>query len=100
VKEVFNLEIHVTSKLTELQQETAKFIIDTLHLDIAPESIEPDMPLLSGEYLGLDSIDILELAFAMSKKYGLTIKSGDAQNVEIFASLAKLSHYIHEHKKT
>lgn len=90
----------MTTTQTAVQQEIASFIVDTLHLDISPESIQPDMPLLSGEYLGLDSIDILEIAFAMSKKFGITVRSGDDKNIEIFSSLAKLSCYIDEHRKT
>jgi acyl carrier protein len=89
----------MTSKQTALQQEIAVFIVDTLHLDIQPENIEPDMPLLSGDYLGLDSIDILEIAFAISNKYGITLKSDDTENIKIFASLANLTQYINEHRK-
>lgn len=88
------------SKQTELQQEIAAFIVETLHLDIALESIDVDMPLLGNDHLGLDSIDVLELAFAMSKKYGITIQSGDAENINIFASLTNLTEYINTHKKT
>lgn len=88
------------NKQTASQQEIAVFIVESLHLDIAPESIDVDMPLLGNDYLGLDSIDVLELAFAISKKYGITIKSGDTENIKIFASLANLTEYINTHKKT
>jgi len=38
------------------------------------EEIEPDAPLF-GEVLGLDSIDILELALVISKRYGFQLRS-------------------------
>ena len=42
----------------------------------------------------LDSIDILEVALAVSKKYGFQIKSDDSDNVRIFTSLRSLNQHI------
>lgn len=83
----------------ELQQELAAFIIEALKLDIVAAEINPTTPLFGSEGLGLDSIDILELAFALSKKYGISIKSGDSRNIEIFANVAALANYVSEYKK-
>jgi acyl carrier protein len=54
---------------------------------------------LYGEGLGLDSIDILELSLAISKKYGVQIKADDADNNRIFSSLRSLNQHIQQHRE-
>ena len=76
-----------------LQLEVATLIVETLNLDNAPEEIVPDQPLFR-EGLGLDSIDALELAMAISRNYGFQLRSDDSDNDKIFASLAALSAHI------
>lgn len=76
-----------------LQREVAALIVDTLNLDISPEEIVPDQPLFR-EGLGLDSIDALELAMAISRDYGFQLRSDDSDNGRIFASLAALTAHI------
>ncbi len=46
------------------------------------------------EGLGLDSIDALELALAISRVYGLELKSDDARNRAIFANLHNLADHV------
>jgi acyl carrier protein len=75
--------------------EVARLIVQALNLDVAPEAIAPDAPLF-GEGLGLDSIDALELALAISREYGLELRSDDARNRQVFASLRSLVAYIDE----
>ena len=53
----------------ELQKEVAGLIVSALNLDVSPEEIQSDAPLY-GEGLGLDSIDILEVALVVSKRFG------------------------------
>jgi acyl carrier protein len=77
----------------ELQNEVAGLITTALNLDISPEEIEPDAPLY-GEGLGLDSIDILEVALVVSKRFGFQLRSDDADNVRVFSSLASLTQHI------
>ena len=55
------------------EQEVAQLIVATLNLDIAPQDIAAEAPLF-GEGLGLDSIDALELALAISRAYGLELR--------------------------
>jgi acyl carrier protein len=73
-----------------LEQEMARLIAETLQLDVDPAAIAPCEPLF-WDGLGLDSIDALELALAISKRYGVELKSDDARRGEIFASLRSLS---------
>jgi acyl carrier protein len=76
-----------------LLPEVAALIVEALNLEMAPEDIEPDAPLF-GEGLGLDSIDVLEIALVISKRYGFQLRSDNADNVRIFASLRALTAHI------
>ena len=60
-----------------LLPEVAELIVTALNLDMPPADIEPDAPLF-GEGLGLDSIDVLEMAMAINKRYGVKTKADDA----------------------
>ena len=77
----------------ELQNEVAGLIVSALNLDISPEEIQSDAPLY-GEGLGLDSIDILEVALVVSKRFGFQLRSDNADNVSIFSSLTSLTRHI------
>ena len=59
--------------------------------------IQPDAALF-GEDLGLDSIDALEMALAISKRYGFQLRSDNEDNKSIFASLRSLSAHIQQHR--
>ena len=76
-----------------LQREVAAVLVEALNLELAPEAIDPDAALY-GDGLGLDSIDILELALVVSKRYGFQLRSDDEDNVRIFTSLASLAEHI------
>lgn len=78
---------------TELQREVAALLVEALNLDIAADAIDPAAPLY-GEGLGLDSIDILEVALVVSQRYGFQLRSDDEDNVRIFQSLASLAEHI------
>ncbi len=76
-----------------LQREVAELMIENLNLDVAIEEIGPDIKLY-GEGLGLDSIDILEIALVVSKRYGLQLRADSADNRQIFSTLRSLSDHI------
>ena len=76
-----------------LLPEVAELIISALNLEVAPGEIEPDAPLF-GDGLGLDSIDILELALVISKRYGFQLRSDNEDNTRIFSSLRTLVAHI------
>jgi acyl carrier protein len=77
----------------DLEREVAGLIVEALNLEMAPSEIDPDAPLF-GEGLGLDSIDILEVALVVSKKYGFQLRSDDSNNTRIFQSLRSLCQHI------
>ena len=79
------------------EQQLAALIVSSLQLELGPADIVPEDRLF-GEGLGLDSIDALELALAISKTYGFELRSDDERNKRIFASLRTLSAHIEEHR--
>lgn len=82
----------------ELRLEVAELIIDSLVMDdITVDDIDPEAPLF-GEGLCLNSIDALEIAFAIAQKYGIKLRSDHERNDRIFASLNSLTQYIGEHR--
>jgi acyl carrier protein len=76
-----------------LQREIAALFVQALNLEVAPHDIDPDAPLY-GEGLGLDSIDILEVALILSKHYGIQMRADSQENQQIFRSLRHLAEYI------
>ena len=73
----------------------AELIVTTLNLEKRPSEFDPEAPLY-GEGLGLDSIDILEIALAVSKAYGIRLRSDDGNNQKIFSSLRSLNQHIQQ----
>ncbi|MGD8429564.1 MAG: phosphopantetheine-binding protein [Ectothiorhodospiraceae bacterium] len=81
------------------EAEVARLIVDSLNLeDVGPEEIDPDEPLFGDDGLGLDSIDALELALAISRRYGFQLRSDDSDNQRIFASLRSLARHVGENR--
>jgi acyl carrier protein len=76
-----------------LLPEVADLIVTALNLDMQPSDIEPDAPLFD-EGLGLDSIDVLEVALVISKRYGFQVRSDNEDNLRIFSSLRALTTHI------
>jgi acyl carrier protein len=85
--------------LSDWERELAVMIVEALGLDIEPGTFALDEPLYEGS-LGLDSIDMLEIATVVSQRYGVEIRSGDAKNEKIFASLRALAEYVARNRAT
>ncbi|MFC4526133.1 acyl carrier protein [Dyella halodurans] len=80
------------------QHQLATLIVECLNLEaVTPDQIDPDAPLFGGD-LGLDSIDALEIALAVSKRYGFQLRSDNPENRQIFTSLRTLSEHIEQHR--
>lgn len=83
---------------TTAEHELAELIVSNLNLDgVSAAQIDPEAPLFGGE-LGLDSIDALELALAVSKRYGFQLRSDNPDNRRIFGSLRALAQHIEQHR--
>jgi acyl carrier protein len=76
-----------------LERELAQLIVQGLNLPVPVEQIDPQAPLY-GEGLGLDSIDILEIALLVSKQYGIQLRADDKENAHIFRSLRHFAQYV------
>jgi acyl carrier protein len=81
----------------EREEELARLIVKTLNLDIPASEIDPEAPLF-GDGLGLDSIDVLEIALAISQNYGVQLRSDDENNAQIFQSLRSLNRDIQKRR--
>lgn len=87
----------MTESTPEFTREVAELIVSALNLDIAPDQIGLEDPLY-GDGLGLDSIDILEVALVVSKQYGFQLRADSEDNKNIFSSLKTLVDHIAGHR--
>jgi acyl carrier protein len=83
---------------TPAEHELAILLVESLNIeDTAPGEIDPEAPLF-GDGLGLDSIDALELALAVSRRYGFQLRSEGQHDRSIFASLRALAAHVAQHR--
>ncbi len=82
-----------SAAVAAVRDELATLITAALNLDVAPADIDPAAPLY-GDGLGLDSIDVLEVALVISKQYGIQLKADSDANHLIFSSLNALSEFV------
>ncbi|MBJ6981768.1 MULTISPECIES: phosphopantetheine-binding protein [unclassified Luteimonas] len=86
------------SNQTPAERELAELLVESLNLeDVDPAGIDPEAPLFNTG-LGLDSIDALELALAVGKRYGFQLRSDNEENLRIFASLRALSAHVEQQR--
>lgn len=88
--------LETTSSFTSLQKDVLELIIESLNLEIT-HPVSLDDPLY-GDGLGLDSIDILEIALVISKRYSLQLRANSDENHHIFRTLRTLTDYISDHQ--
>jgi acyl carrier protein len=83
-----------------LEQQLKELIVECLMLDdVLATEIESTAPLFV-EGLGLDSIDALELAMAIERRFGVKFAADDDRNREIFASVKNLAAYVAEETRS
>jgi acyl carrier protein len=88
---------HISTLSGAQELALAQLIVQTLNLEVDAAAIDVHAPLF-GEGLGLDSIDMLEIALAVSQTYGVKLRADDTDNNQIFRSLASLNRYIQQHR--
>ena len=82
------------STQTPSEAQLAELLVEVLGLeDVEASEIDPEAHLF-GDGLGLDSIDALEIALAISQKYGVQMKAEDESTREAFATLKSLTIFI------
>jgi acyl carrier protein len=85
-------------QIEDLVGELKGKIIKTLGLmDIKPEDIKDDAPLVGGD-TGIDSIDVLELVMMIEKDYGVKIENKEL-GAKVFASVRILATHILESQR-
>ena len=80
-----------------IEGELAQLFVEALNLDTPADQIDPEASLF-GDGLGLDSIDILEVALEISQRYGFQLRSDDENNQKIFRNLRSLAAHVAEHR--
>lgn len=83
--------------LPALERELAALFVEALNLETPADQIDPEASLF-GDGLGLDSIDILEVALEVSRRYGFQLRSDDENNQQIFRSLRTLAAHVAQHR--
>lgn len=86
-----------TAANAPLERELAQLFVEALNLETPAEELDVTATLF-GDGLGLDSIDILEVALAISQRYGFQLRSDDEHNVRIFRSIRSLAAHVAEHR--
>ena len=88
-----------SAEQSPLELELATLLVESLNLEVAPAEVDPNAPLY-GDGLGLDSIDILEVALEVSRRYGFQLRSDDERNQQIFQSLRTLATHVAANRTT
>lgn len=92
-----NVPVNGHAADANLVQEIAGLVVSALNLEVSAAEIDPAAPLYR-DGLGLDSIDILEVALVVSKRYGFKLKEDDQDNARIFRSLNALATHVAERR--
>lgn len=80
--------------MTVAARELAVLFVDALGLeDVDPKEVDITAPLFGGG-LGLDSLDLLEIALVIQQNFDVKIKSDDPNVEHIFGSLESLAEHI------
>ncbi len=91
-------EPSTTPAANGLEQQVASLIVEALLLeDINPVDLSGKTPLFTdeqGDGLGLDSIDVLELAMALNKRFGIKVDAENEHNREIFSTIGSLAAFV------
>ena len=82
--------------MASLEQQIKERLVETLGLKITADKIGDATPLFA-EGLGLDSVDVLEIAAMLSNHFGVEIAAGDSGRYrEIFANARSLADFVRE----
>ena len=82
--------------MATLEQQIKERLVETLGLKIAPDAIGDTTPLFA-EGLGLDSVDVLEIAAMLSNHFGAEVTAADSGRYqEIFANVHALADFVRE----
>ena len=93
------LQVMMDASADEIRRDLKVLLVKRLRLrGVPPESIVDGDPLVKGP-LGLDSIDVLEIAVAVEERYGFRV-SDESLNQEAFQSIASLAEFVRRNLTT
>jgi acyl carrier protein len=81
-----------------LREAIKEMMVENLMLKVTKEQIADDLPLFGPDGLGLDSIDALELAVSLEKKFGVTVPNSEIAR-QALASVNALHDYVVANRK-
>lgn len=81
-----------------LREAIKEMMVENLMLKVTKEQIADDLPLFGPDGLGLDSIDALELAVSLEKKFGVTVPNSETAR-QALASVNALHDYVVANRK-
>jgi acyl carrier protein len=85
--------------MDKLDDEVKRLLIETLQLeDVGPADIDAQAPVF-GEGLGLDSVDALEIAVALKRRYGIQLSPNSQETRKYFASVRTLAELLMLHRQ-
>jgi len=84
--------------MASLEQQIKERLVETLGLKISADQIGDTTPLFA-EGLGLDSVDVLEIAAMLANDFGAEVTAADSGRYrEIFASVHSLAEFVRERR--
>ena len=87
-----------SNSVEDIAAELSTILVSALNLDIPPSEIDINTPLFEADGLGLDSIDSLEIALVVSKRYGFTLSTENTENKRVFFSLKTLATHVFDNR--
>ena len=81
-----------------LREAIKEMMVENLMLKVTKEEIADDLPLFGPDGLGLDSIDALELAVSLEKRFGVALPNSEIARTAL-ASVNALHDYVVANRK-
>jgi len=79
-----------------LHDELKGLLVESLKLETPADEIGDDMPLFGEQGLGLDSLDVLELAVALEYRYGFQLQLDAEEGRRVFTNIKSLAEFVDE----
>jgi acyl carrier protein len=91
----------MTSKVNDnLEKELSEMIFDACQIeDMKPEELAPEDVLFGPDSpVGLDSLDAVEIAVALQKKFNVRIEAGD-KNFRVMECVRSLANFVRKQQE-
>ena len=82
--------------MQSLHTELKGLVVESLKLETPADEIGDDLPLFGDHGLGLDSLDVLELAVALEYRYGFQLELDAEEGRRVFMNVRALAEFVSE----